>query len=288
MARIKDKKKIPIKDVPNVEDYLVGSDSEDGGKTANFKIGAIRGGSSMTDAAVKIAYENNLNTNEFSDAEKSKLDGLGDDTSIYDSDGTIGAGVTRNVTVDGTLAIKNGSSQGINFSQAQFSLFHPDIAFLGSDSYLALKNGIPAALGGSYGVRLEIGEAGTEVPPTVGQVLAAKDVDGGLEWVDVQSTNDRVVEPDLTGLATYAIDYSLGETFFLAITQATSLTELNLPSAGESKVITIHVSGNFALTYPAGWDTNITGAYTAGTGLTTITVEYVATAVPFYKVLIVQ
>ena len=184
MARIKDKKKIPIKDVPNVEDYLVGSDSEDGGKTANFKIGAIRGGSSMTDAAVKIAYENNLNTNEFSDAEKSKLDGLGDDTSIYDSDGTIGAGVTRNVTVDGTLAIKNASFQGINFSQAQFSLFHPDIAFLGSDSYLALKNGIPAALGGSYGVRLEIGEAGTEVPPTVGQVLAAKDVDGGLEWVD--------------------------------------------------------------------------------------------------------
>ena len=105
---------------------------------------------------------------------------------------------------------------------------------------------------------------------------------------NVKAINDRVLEPDLTGLATYAIDYSLAETFFLAITQATSLTELNLPSSLTSKVITIHVSGNFALTYPAGWDTNITGAYTAGTGLTTITVEYVATAVPFYKVLIVQ
>ena len=110
----------------------------------------------------------------------------------------------------------------------------------------------------------------------------------GVTTANVKAINDRVLEPNLTGLATYAIDYSLAETFFLAITQATSLTELNLPSAGESKVITIHVSGNFALTYPAGWDTNITGAYTAGTGLTTITVEYVATSTPFYKVLIVQ
>ena len=104
---------------------------------------------------------------------------------------------------------------------------------------------------------------------------------------NVEAINDRVLEPTVVAGA-YAIDYSLAETFFLAITEATALTELNLPSAGESKVITIHVSGNFALTYPAGWDTNITGSYTAGTGLTTITVEYVATAVPFYKVLIVQ
>ena len=105
---------------------------------------------------------------------------------------------------------------------------------------------------------------------------------------NVKAINDRVLEPNLTGLATYAIDYSLAETFFLAITQATSLTELNLPSSLTSKVITIHVSGNFALTYPAAWDVNITGAYAAGTGLTTITVEYVATSTPFYKVLIVQ
>ena len=104
---------------------------------------------------------------------------------------------------------------------------------------------------------------------------------------DIASILDRVLEPTVAAGA-YAIDYSLAETWFLAITEATALTELNLPSAGESKVITIHVSGNFALTYPAGWDTNITGAYAAGTGLTTITVEYVATAVPFYKVLIVQ
>ena len=104
---------------------------------------------------------------------------------------------------------------------------------------------------------------------------------------NVKAINDRVLEPTVAAGA-YAIDYSLAETWFLAITEATALTELNLPSAGESKVITIHISGNFALTYPAGWDTNITGAYAAGAGLTTITVEYVATAVPFYKVLIVQ
>jgi len=184
MARIKDKKKIPIKDVPNVEDYLVGSDSEDGGKTANFKIGAIRGGSSMTDAAVKIAYENNLNTNEFSDAEKSKLDGLGDDTSIYDSDGTIGAGVTRNVTVDGTLAIKNASFQGINFMQSQFSIFHPDLVLVGADNSLALKDGFPATLDGSHGIKFRIGSGGVAASPTAGQLLSAKDTDGDLEWVD--------------------------------------------------------------------------------------------------------
>ena len=120
---------------------------------------------------------------------------------------------------------------------------------------------------------------------TQNRLVTFPDKAGTLALVE---DNDRVLEPNLTGLATYAIDYSLAETFFLAITQATSLTELNLPSSLTSKVITIHVSGNFDLTYPAGWDTNITGAYAAGTGLTTITVEYVATSTPFYKVLIVQ
>ena len=198
MARIKDKKKIPIKDVPNVEDYLVGSDSEDGGKTANFKIGAIRGGDSMTDAAVKVAYENNPDTNEFSDAEKSKLSGLSN-TSIYDSDGTVGTGVTRTVAVDGTLKFQNASFYGINFSQPQFSILHPDLVFLGSDNSLSLKNGFPATLDGSYGIKFRIGSGGVPASPTVGQVLAAKDTDGDLEWVNAPTGG--LVASDIDTLA---------------------------------------------------------------------------------------
>jgi len=198
MARIKDKKKIPIKDVPNVEDYLVGSDSEDGGKTANFKIGAIRGGDNMTDAAVKVAYENNPDTNEFSDAEKSKLSGLSN-TSIYDSDGTVGTGVTRTVAVDGTLKFQNASFYGINFSQPQFSILHPDLVFLGSDNSLSLKNGFPATLDGSYGIKFRIGSGGVPASPTVGQVLAAKDTDGDLEWVNAPTGG--LVASDIDTLA---------------------------------------------------------------------------------------
>ena len=185
--------------------------------------------------------------------------------------------------------IKIGSNSMLSSNDASVSsLFNGSLIKTGTD--LAFTGNITSA-GTINGATITSGTLNGSVTGTNTGDNAVNTLYSGLvsaTTANVKAINDRVLEPNLTGLATYAIDYSLAETFFLAITQATSLTELNLPSSLKSKVITIHVSGNFALTYPAGWDTNITGAYAAGTGLTTITVEYVATAVPFYKVLIVQ
>ena len=64
----------------------------------------------------------------------------------------------------------------------------------------------------------------------------------------------------------YNLDYN-NDTWYLTLTGATTLTETNLPPAGKTKVITLHVTGNQALTYPAGWSNLIEGAYDASAEL---------------------
>lgn len=96
---------------------------------------------------------------------------------------------------------------------------------------------------------------------------------------------DRLYE-DATVSGTQDLDYSLYEVFNFTLTGITTLTESNLPTSGTySKVILINITGNYALTYPANWSTNISGTYD-GTVNNTIAVWYVKSGV--YKVQVSQ
>ena len=95
------------------------------------------------------------------------------------------------------------------------------------------------------------------------------------------------VEEDAVVTGTKNIDWNAYETFVYTTTGAVTLSDINLPASGKSKTITLHVTGDFAITYPTGWDVNISGQY-FGTVLNTIVVEYVASSTPFYKVQITQ
>lgn len=83
------------------------------------------------------------------------------------------------------------------------------------------------------------------------------------------------------------IDWNAFETFRLTLTGATTFANVNLPSSG-SKVITMRVTGNFALTFPANWTaTFVNGAYD-GTKTNLIVVEYVAAATSYINLQISQ
>lgn len=59
---------------------------------------------------------------------------------------------------------------------------------------------------------------------------------------------------------TYDLDFSK-DTFELTLVGNTTLTVSNLPTAGNTKVISVYMTGNFALTYPTGFTTRIVGTY---------------------------
>ena len=102
---------------------------------------------------------------------------------------------------------------------------------------------------------------------------------------NVKAINDRVSE-DLAVTGTKNIDWSVAETFRYTMTGATVFSDTNLPASG-TKVITIHMDGPFAPTYPAGWSTYIRGVYDTA-ALNTIVIEYVNTTTDIWLVQISQ
>lgn len=76
----------------------------------------------------------------------------------------------------------------------------------------------------------------------------------------------------LSVTGTYNIDWN-NDTYELILTGNTILTESNLPATGTTKVISVYVSGAFALTLPTNWATNIVGTFST-TKLNQLVVEY--------------
>lgn len=104
---------------------------------------------------------------------------------------------------------------------------------------------------------------------TASRSITIPDADGTLALV---GDNDRLSSVTPSS-GTLNVDWSASETWDFTISEATTLSETNAPSSNETKVITLYVTGNFALTFPTGWDTNIIGSYD-GTKLNQIVVEY--------------
>lgn len=91
---------------------------------------------------------------------------------------------------------------------------------------------------------------------------------------------DRLLE-NATVSGSYALDYASYELWNLTLTGTTTFTESNV----ERKTILIRCTGNFALTFPSGWSTGITGIY-LGTVSNVIVVQYFKSGL--YKVSIIQ
>ena len=91
---------------------------------------------------------------------------------------------------------------------------------------------------------------------------------------------DRLLE-STTVSGSYNLDYGSYDLWNLTLTGAATFTESNL----ERKTILIRCTGNFAITYPANWSTDITGTYN-GTKQNIIVVQYFKSGV--YKVQITQ
>lgn len=109
-------------------------------------------------------------------------------------------------------------------------------------------------------------------------VIFTRDSLGVAGFKEILVTNSSV-----TGA--YDIDWAK-DIFALTLTGNTSLTESNLPGTGFGKTITLEVSGNFTLSYPADWTDFITGEYIGTAALNTIVVQYFGTGK--YKVQITQ
>ena len=87
-------------------------------------------------------------------------------------------------------------------------------------------------------------------------------IDIGKEITEqVEDSGSSKLVIDIIGSPIYNIDWSF-DTWDLFINAATEFTESNLPLSGtNTKVITLYVQGEFPLTFPAGWSTNIIGEY---------------------------
>jgi hypothetical protein len=91
---------------------------------------------------------------------------------------------------------------------------------------------------------------------------------------------DRLLE-NATVTGSFDLDYVAYDIWNITLTGATTLTESNLIL----KTILIRCTGDFALTYPANWSTDITGVYD-GTVQNLIVIQYFKVGV--YKVQIIQ
>ena len=119
-------------------------------------------------------------------------------------------------------------------------------------------------------------------------------IESGAEVNTVDSVNTKtgvvVLTPDdiprrtltnATVTGTQDLDYDLYESFIFTLTGNVTLTESNV----YDKIFTMSVTGDFAITYPSGWSTFVSGVYD-GTVQNTFTVWRISAGV--YKVQISQ
>lgn len=103
----------------------------------------------------------------------------------------------------------------------------------------------------------------------------------GLNKATTKTFLEDRLNTSLTVTGTFNLDYSAFELWDLTLTGNTTFTESNI----ERKTILIRCTGDFVITYPTGWEDDITGSYD-GTVQNIIVVQYFSSGV--YKVQIIQ
>jgi len=249
----------------------------------NTKLGAIEASATadQTNAEIKTAYEANADTNEFSDAEQTKLSGVATSANNYSlpvASGTVSGGVKvgANLTMtDGVLAATGGTGGGSgvdwtvdqgatnihagNYTDTNTTYSVGDAGLTEKNFTAALNTKLDGVATSANNYSLPVASGTVSGGVKVGAnlsiangVLAATDTnttysvgDGGLTQNNF--TNDDHTK--LNGIATSANNYSL-------------------PVASGSTSGGVKVGANLSIANGilAGTDTNTT--YSAGTGIT--------------------
>jgi len=172
----------------------------------------------LTDAEVKTAYENNANTNEFSDAEQTKLAGL---ETAATADQTASEILTALLTVDGTGTLLDAdlldgneatafatAAQGTTADSALQNIVEDTTPQLGGQldvNGFAIGNGTEALIKfvetGSAVNEITITNAATGNGPSITATGADSDIDlvlSGKGTGNVNVTTDLIIAGDLT------------------------------------------------------------------------------------------
>ena len=75
----------------------------------------------------------------------------------------------------------------------------------------------------------------------------------------VSELQNGTLVTNATVTGTYNLDFSK-DTYELTLTGNTTLTVSNLPS-GQTKTISVYITGNFSLAYPTGFTSRMVGTY---------------------------
>lgn len=140
----------------------------------------------------------------------------------------------------------------------------------------ATSSGLTAQFQNSSGVIAWVDDI-----PTVDDTAYGASWDGNQDAATKNAIYDKIETLDKDVLVenaavtgTYDLDYN-NDTWLLTLTGVTTFTESNLPTSGtNTKTISLYVTGDFALTFPANWSDDIIGTYD-GTVMNQIIVEYI-------------
>ena len=191
------------------------------------------GGGSMSDAAIKTAYENNANTNEYDDAEQTKL-----------------AGIETGATTDQTNAEIRTAVEAATDSNVFTDADHTKLNAIEASATADQTNGEIETAYNAQVAKVSGGEitAGTEVavrrysPADVVAIVGAHETSGGS-----------------------AVNSQVGTAYTLALTDANDVVEMNNAAAN---VLTIPTNAAVAFAVGTVISISMTGA-----GVTTITAD---------------
>lgn len=141
------------------------------------------GGTTLTDAEIKTAYENNADTNAFTDAEKSKLTG-------------IETGAEVNLTAAELKVAYESNADTNAFTDALFSKLGAIEAGATADLTAAEIEALLDAYYGNTDWRTGGGGGALPAGGTTGQILAkASNTDGDAEWIDAATGGGGALDP---------------------------------------------------------------------------------------------
>ena len=91
-----------------------------------------------------------------------------------------------------------------------------------------------------------------------------------------QATGGEIYIENISVSGGYTVDFNV-DTHRITLTGNTTFSEINLPPVGFSKTITLHITGDFGVIFPASWTQYISGAYKGTATLNTIVIETIGT-----------
>lgn len=281
-ADISDKARVYVED--ELSDYFYDATASSGDIAPDDQVGGVGfwrkvavGGE--TAASIKTKYESNPDTNALTDARAAKVDAIDQSVSTAEKATWSGKQDALGYTAE-NAANKSNDIEADKTSTTKYGNIAAWVTWLKNSFVGNLTAKATALVDGDFILIGDSEDSSKTKTRTFAQLLVTL----GTRLATYFKEIDKLVKnTSVTG--SYDLDWS-NDTWRLTLTGNTTFTESNLPATNKTKTITLHVNGNFSLTYPSGWSAWVTGAYSGTATMNTIVVEYIESGV--YKVQISQ